>query len=123
MKGLATSTLLSTRRLWLTTLLALLLTGTILVPSAAAQAGDSPQLTVLAEALNVRSGPGATYPAIDLLTQGDQVTIVGQHAASGWWQVKLTGGRTGWVTGGAAYVSVSGDTAGRPRLRQPPGRA
>jgi Tol biopolymer transport system component len=119
MKGLATSPLVRTRRSWLTALLALLLAGTILAPSATAQAGDNPQLTVLAAALNVRSGPGVTYPTVGLLTQGDQVTVAGQQAANGWWQVNLPDGGTGWVSGGAAYVLVSDDTAGLPRVTTP----
>jgi dipeptidyl aminopeptidase/acylaminoacyl peptidase len=102
--------------LWVTALLALLVGGMVLVPNAAAQGGDSPQLTVLAEALNVRSGPSVTYPAVGLLARGDQVPVVGRHAASGWWQVELPDGGSGWVSGGAAYVSVSGDTAGVPEV-------
>jgi len=96
--------------------LVLLVTGTAFVPDAAAQSADSPVLTVLAGALNVRSGPGVTYPAVDVLAQGDEVTIIGQHPASGWWQVALPDGGSGWVSGGAAYVSVSGDTAGVPEV-------
>ena len=116
MKGLATSPLSSNRQLWLAALLALLLAGTGLVPSAAAQEGASPQLTVLAEALNVRRGPGVSYPVVDLLVRGDVVSVSGRHAASGWWQVELPDGSTGWVSGGAAYVSISGDTSGVPAV-------
>ncbi len=96
--------------------LALLVAGTAFVPDAAAQSVDSPVLTVLARALNVRSGPGLTYPAFDLLAQGDEVTIIGQHPASGWWQVALPDGGSGWVSGGPAYVSISGDTTGVPEV-------
>ena len=96
--------------------LVLLVTGTAFVPDAAAQSVDSPVLTVLARALNVRSGPGVTYPAVDLLAQGDEATIIGQHPASGWWQVALPDGGAGWVSGSPAYASVSGDTAGVPEV-------
>ena len=54
----------------LVTGLALVVTGTAFVPDVAAQSDDSPRLTVLAEALNVRVGPGVTYPTVGLLTQG-----------------------------------------------------
>jgi dipeptidyl aminopeptidase/acylaminoacyl peptidase len=97
-------------------LLVLLLAGTAFVPEATAQDGDAPQLTVITEALNVRGGPGVTYPAVGLLAQGDEVTIIGQHPASGWWQVALPDGGSGWVSGGAAYVSVKGDTTGVPEV-------
>ncbi|MEJ2556812.1 MAG: SH3 domain-containing protein, partial [Anaerolineae bacterium] len=103
--------------LWVTALLSLLLAGIVFVPGAAAAQGrDGPQLTVVAQALNVRSGPGVSYPAVGLLVRGDQVPVVGQHAANGWWQVELPDGGRGWVSGGAAYVSVSGDTAGVPEV-------
>lgn len=96
--------------------LVLVMTGAAFAPNAFAQSVDSPQLTVLAEALNVRVGPGVTYSIVGLLAQGDQVAIVGQHAASGWWQVELPDGSSGWVSGGAAYVSVGGDTASVPEV-------
>ncbi|UCC88857.1 MAG: PD40 domain-containing protein [Anaerolineales bacterium] len=89
------------------------------VPDVAAQAGEGPQLWVEVEALNVREGPGVSYPVIGLLLQGDQVAVIGHHAASGWWQVQLPDGRAGWVSGGAAYVRVSGDTAGVPEVAAP----
>jgi dipeptidyl aminopeptidase/acylaminoacyl peptidase len=117
MRKLVTALRSTVRYLWVTALLALLLGGIVFVPgAAAAQGGDDPQLTVLAPALNVRSGPGVTYPAVSVLAQGDQVPVVGQHTASGWWQVTLPDGGSGWVSGGAAYVSVSGDTAGVPEV-------
>ncbi|GAB4550608.1 MAG: hypothetical protein Kow0063_45070 [Anaerolineae bacterium] len=97
-------------------MLVLLVVETAFVPVAAAQVGDSPELTVLAQALNVRAGPGLTHSIIGLLEQGDRVAIVGQHTASGWWQVVLPGGGTGWVSGGAAYVSVTGDTTSVPEV-------
>ena len=77
------------------------------MPTAAAQGEDQPQLTVVAQALNVRSGPGVSYPAINVLQQGNQVAVVGYDATTDWWQVQLPDGNTGWVSGGPAYVSVS----------------
>jgi dipeptidyl aminopeptidase/acylaminoacyl peptidase len=106
--------------MWLAALLALLAGGIAFVPAATAQGGSGgstgPQLTVLAEGLNVRSGPGVAYPAVGLLAQGQQAPLVGHHAASGWWQVQLPGGGSGWVTGGTAYVSVSGNAAAVPEV-------
>jgi uncharacterized protein YraI len=106
------------RTLWLAALVALLAGGIAFVPAATAQGGsegsNGPQLTVLAEAVNVRSGPGVAYPAVGLLTQGQQASLIGHNAASGWWQVQLPGGGTGWVTGGTAYVMVGGNTTAVP---------
>jgi dipeptidyl aminopeptidase/acylaminoacyl peptidase len=103
-------------RIFPAVLLVLVVTGAAFVPDVAAQGVDEPQLTVLVEALNVRGGPGVTYPIVGLLEQGDQVTVIGRHAASGWWQVELPNGGSGWVSGGTAYVSVSGDTTGLPEV-------
>ena len=107
------------RRLWLIVLLALCIAGMALATSVAAQEDGTPRLTVIVEALNVRSGPGVTYPVVDVLMQGDQVPVTGHHAASGWWQVGLEDGGTGWVSGGSAYVQVSGDTGGVPEVAAP----
>ena len=63
----------------------------VLVPTAAAQEHAFPRLTVMAEALNVRAGPGITYPVVDVLLKNSQVNITGRHAISGWWQVELSG--------------------------------
>jgi dipeptidyl aminopeptidase/acylaminoacyl peptidase len=103
-------------------LLLLLVIGAAFAPNAAAQKDDAdgPDLTVLVGALNVRSGPGVAYPVVDLLMQGDQVPVIGRHAGSGWWQVALPDeDTTGWVSGGAAYVAVDGDTRGVPETRAP----
>jgi TolB protein len=98
--------------------LTLALTGA--APSdAAAQSGQTPGVTVLAPALNVRSGPGTGYPVIASLRQGAEAPIVGRHGASGWWQVKLGSGATGWVSGSAALVRVNGDTSGVPEVAAP----
>lgn len=99
------------QRLWLAGMLALLVARVILVPVAAAQGNEASQLTVVAEAINVRSGPGLAYPSFDTLWEGDQVPVISYDATTGWWQVKLYYGSTGWVSGGSAYVAVSGGSA------------
>ncbi len=73
----------------------------VLITSSFAMAGasDGPQLTVTATALNVRQGPGTTYSVIDLLHTGDRVLATGQNSAAGWYQITLSDGRTGWVSG------------------------
>jgi hypothetical protein len=86
--------------------LLVLVMGMVFVPGAAAQGNDGTILTVVAPALNVRSGPGLTYPSLAKLTEGDTLAVVGHDPASNWWQVQLLNGQTGWVSGGSAYVSV-----------------
>jgi uncharacterized protein YgiM (DUF1202 family) len=84
-----------------------------------AGATETPAITVLVRALNVRSGPGTGYPVIASLRQGDQAPIVGRHSASGWWQVQLKSGATGWVSGSPALVRASADTSGVPEIAAP----
>ncbi len=53
--------------------------------------------TVTATSLNMRSGTSTAYPIIHVLWQGNTVKIIGE--SNGWYQVKLTDGRTGWSSG------------------------
>lgn len=71
--------------------------------------GDT--VSVVTDALNVRSGPGLGYIVIDLLTYGDQgIVIDGPYSADGyyWYQLSYAGGAyTGWVASDyLAYVSA-----------------
>jgi uncharacterized protein YraI len=62
--------------------------------------------------LNVRSGPGTQYAAINTLARGTQITITG-YAANGWAQ--LASG--GWVAGNWVQVGAS---VNRPNPVSPP---
>jgi len=97
---------------WMTLLLALCVAGMAFTLDVAAQENESPRLTVISPALNVRSGPGVGNPVIDVVFQGDELAVNRRDTATGWYQVQLDDGRTGWVSGGAAYVQVSGDSSG-----------
>jgi hypothetical protein len=51
--------------------------------------------------LNVRAGPGTTYPLLGQLTAGQTVEATGRNEESTWWQIQFAdgpGGR-GWVLG------------------------
>ncbi|MBN1219940.1 MAG: PD40 domain-containing protein [Anaerolineae bacterium] len=100
----------TTGYLWPAMLLLLMLI-TVFVPKAAAQGDDSPTLTVITPVLSVRTGPGMTNEVIDYLWQDEQVSVTGYDAPSGWWQVELSDGKSGWVSGRPYDVSVTGDTA------------
>jgi cell wall-associated NlpC family hydrolase len=52
--------------------------------------------TVLADVLNVRTGPGTTYSIISKLWMGNQVHVVGE--TNGWYKVILTNGTSGFVS-------------------------
>ena len=45
--------------------------------------------------LNVRSGPGASYSVIKIISRGEQITIRG--SVPGWYNVELIDGSIGWV--------------------------
>ncbi len=53
--------------------------------------------TVTATKLNMRSGTSTAYPVIHVLWKGNTVKIIGE--SNGWYQIKLTDGRTGWSSG------------------------
>jgi dipeptidyl aminopeptidase/acylaminoacyl peptidase len=100
----------------LSVLVVLLMCGASVISGALAQSAGGPRLVVLAQALNVRSGPGVGYAIIAGLRQGDTVDVIGRHSASGWWQVELNAGGAGWVTGGAQYVRLEGDGGSVPEV-------
>lgn len=58
---------------------------------------------VTASRLNMRTGPSTDYSIMHVLWQGNTVKVIGQ--SSGWYQIRLSDGRTGWVSG--TYLSVS----------------
>lgn len=57
---------------------------------------------VTASKLNVRFGPSTDYAIIHLLWNGNRVKVTGKTGS--WYQIRLTDGRTGWVSG--AYLQV-----------------
>ena len=77
-----------------------------------------PQLTVTADVINVRSGPGTDYPTLNSLDRDQTCTINGRNQDSSWWQVSCPNGVIGWVFG--TLVSATGDTASLPVVNVPP---
>ena len=61
--------------------------------------------TITTETLNVRSGPGKEYDAIELVKSGEVVVVTGQ-AENGWYQIELDG-KTGYVSD--KYVDLKED--------------
>ncbi|MGD8854793.1 MAG: SH3 domain-containing protein [Chloroflexota bacterium] len=50
-------------------------------------------------AVNVRSGPGAQYTSIAVLTGGTNVGLLGRNADASWIKVHLSNGAEGWIRG------------------------
>jgi hypothetical protein len=78
----------------------------------APQLAIKPDLTLV----NVRGGPGTTYPVIGGLTPKQTVLVTGKNEAGDWWAVDLDG-QTGWVF--AELADFSGDPAAVPVLPAP----
>jgi uncharacterized protein YgiM (DUF1202 family) len=64
-------------------------------PSASRHLPDRNWVTVTAEVLNVRSGPGKGHPVIGRVRQGRRLEV--EDSAGGWSYVRLPHGRQGWV--------------------------
>jgi hypothetical protein len=73
----------------------------------------APQLTIRPDLtlVNVRGGPGTTYPVVGGLYPKQVVRVVGKSQAGDWWAIDLEG-QTGWVF--AELVDFSGDPASVP---------
>jgi uncharacterized protein YgiM (DUF1202 family) len=64
------------------------------------------QVEILAWGLKVRTGPGIDQPLLGHLSQGEVVPILSVDPATGWLEVELPTGETGWITGSETYVAV-----------------
>lgn len=78
-------------------------------PSVVAAAADA---IVATEALNLRTGPGTSYPAIGLLRRGQVLRVVGRDVAGDWLYLGSGTGPWGWAA--ATGVVVTGGTTGIP---------
>lgn len=76
-------------------------------PVEATPAITSTQVEILSWGLKVRRGPGIDYPAFAHLKQGEIVPILSVDAESGWLEVELPTGDSGWITGSEKYVKVN----------------
>ena len=80
-------------------------------------APDQPTCTVIADALNLRSGPGTAYSVIIGLPYRTAVTPLARTASADWLQVALDDGTAGWVT--ASYLECNVRIADLPVVQTP----
>jgi hypothetical protein len=74
---------------------------------AASAAGNQLLLKVVAtDFIIVREGPSDGTPLVAQLPNGSIVPVLSDQIIDGWWQVKLSDGRPGWVNGGKDFVEV-----------------
>jgi hypothetical protein len=72
--------------------------------SSAEQSGNEAQLEAPG-AVNIRSGPGLNYSVIGALNPNTAVPIVGRNSDASWWQIKISGDKTGWVSNAVVRAS------------------
>ncbi len=68
--------------------------------------GALPTATVLADKLNVRSGPGTGYARLGGVNANDVLTVVGQAQNCAWLKIE-TKTLKGWVSGQTGYLRLS----------------
>jgi len=71
-------------------------------------------------ALNLRTGPGTTYPVIRALPAGTSMTVLGRDASSTWLSVQLSDGAVGWVAQFLTTFVGTAPTIATLPLVQPP---
>lgn len=72
--------------------------------------GESiPDAVVVTNELNVRTGPGYDYPAVDVLVRGDEMTVVAVNWDDSWLEVQTPTGQQGWVVTDLVELNISLD--------------
>lgn len=77
--------------------------------STAAPVHDIEAGVVVVSSLNVRQGPGTSFPAVGSLSQGEKFYVLGETTNSTnnkWLLVRLPDNTFGWVIGEQSYVTV-----------------
>jgi serine protease Do len=68
----------------------------------------------------VRNGPGTNFGILTAAKKGDTLNLVGQVQNCAWFKVTTADGQTGWVIGGADYVTANIACAALPAAEAPP---
>jgi len=57
--------------------------------------------------LNLRLGPGEDYPVVEVLVQGDELSVISVNWDDSWIEVRTKTGQTGWVVTALVDLNVS----------------
>jgi hypothetical protein len=76
-----------------------------------------PALTVNAEVVNVRSGPGTVYAIVGRVAAGESYRISGKNERGDWWQIEYKDGK-GWIS--ADLVKATGPVGAVATVAAPP---
>jgi uncharacterized protein YgiM (DUF1202 family) len=73
-------------------------------------------ITVNAESLNIRRGPGPLYNVVGILFAGQSATATARDASGSWLYIALPSAPSafGWVAAQTTYATVSGDVNALP---------
>lgn len=77
------------------------------IPPTATPRRATPIAEVLVEGLNIRSGPGTTFPIVAKGALGQRFPVSGQSGSCSWLQIVLEDGTEGWISGAGAYSSLN----------------
>lgn len=71
--------------------------------------------------LNLRTGPTFEYPVVDILADGDELTVIGVNADDSWLEVVTVTGTTGWVVSDLVEINIDLATVPwNPNVPPPP---
>jgi hypothetical protein len=89
-------------------------------PTAEPTQDSTPRVTISATPQgNIRQGDSTFYNIVATVPTGTTARILGiSNRGSGWYQIQLDDGRSGWVA--PSIVTTSGDLSGLPRVQPPP---
>ncbi len=96
-------------------------TDTPVPPPPPTPTANQAMITVISEALFVRSGPGVQYPQIGKMNKNETSPVTGRNATGGWWQIvfPLNSNGRGWISGDAQFTVIN-KTEGIPIADAPP---
>jgi uncharacterized protein YgiM (DUF1202 family) len=80
----------------------------------AAHAQANATVTILADRLNIRSGPGTGYSVAASAKKGEKYTVTGQNGNCAWLKIASGGKALGWVSGGKSFVKLNGACSSIP---------
>jgi hypothetical protein len=105
---LESDALMSRTKLLLTALALLLVALTAATPALTANAQAGASVTILADRLNIRSGPGTGYAVVGSAAAGEKYSVTGQNGNCAWLKVASSGKALGWVSGSKSFTRLNG---------------
>jgi len=81
-------------------------TSTSIPPTASLRPSSTPLpfAKILVQSLNVREGPGITYPSLAKVHTGDTVIVQGAARGLSWIRIQLSSGTEGWISSSPDYI-------------------